>query len=750
MKNTRKILAIIMVVAMCFSMFNTTAYATDTEYLASVTTADNVTTNYTDWYGARNAARENVGSTLKLLTDYTYDNSDGCYNLTNGEFTLDLNGYTVETGIIVENATITIIDSAEEKGTIVNLGNVAISYYSGTLILDESADFLGEYADHEPWCIYNDSEEEMVIGEDIIVPDWVAFVDYGTVIETLGPDNSFYLVDESTLPPTSEYVLFVGGVAVNGDNADDILGDGTASYNEEENILYLDGLNITDGYDMDAETKVGIFAGQDLNIVLADGSDNTITTPINELTYGIGVTGNLYISGDGALSVFCDDVDGEYEDAKSLGIFATNGVCVEGASVFARGGNLNVTDWAQSSGIYTYGDVSVDFEGTLIAEGGSVTANISAYSDGITVYAYNNDEYINISVYDGYLETIGGDVTSDYQAMSTGIYGVSSGVYTYDKNSVLVARGGNATISETKNGYEPVAQSFGICVHGGDASFYAGNITVTTGECVGFETFSVGVFASAYEEDDGSFLGGAVNIYCDEVTPSEYSPGLVGTKVNIETDGVAIFAQMGIEIDEKLTIVNPENAEVSEHDDIYGDSSYTVFAADGEIANDVTIEPLGYKVTINGLNNGMVAEVPVGMSLNEFYCEFFGVDDFSEVFNTEKEGYTFGGFYTDENCTDGNEFSFDDKITGDVTIYAKWIKNAEDNTGGNSGDNTGNNTGDNTGGNAGNNENTKPVPNPEIPNTDVTENNAWFGILLMSAMGIALVMTSNKKKVFLK
>lgn len=740
MKNTRKVLAIIMAVAMCFSMFNATAYATDTEYLASVTTADNVTTNYTDWYGARNAARENVGSTLKLLTDYTYDNSDGCYNLTNGEFTLDLNGYTVEMGIIVENATITFIDSAEEKGAIINSGGNAIIYYNGTLILDESADFIGEYADNEPWIIRSFSEEEMIIGEDIIIPDGFVFMNYldNTVIDTLPPEVRFYIVDESTLPPTSEYDLFVGGVGVNADNADDILGDGTASYNVEENVLYLDGLNITDGYDMDAETKVGIFAGQDLNIVLADGSDNTISTPSNELTYGICVTGNLYILGDGELSVFCDDIDGEYDYAESLGIFATNGVCVEGATVYARGGDINATDWAQSSGIYTYGDVSVDFEGTLIAEGGSVTANSSAYSDGITVYAYINDEYINISVYDGYLEAIGGDVTSDYQAMSTGIYGVSTGVYTYDKNSVLVARGGNATVSETDNGYEPVARSFGIGVHGGDASFYAGNITVTTGECVGFETFSVGVLASADEEDDGSFLGGAVNIYCDEVTPSEYRPGLVGTKVDIETDGVAIFAQMGIEIDEKLTIVNPENAEVSEHDDIYGNSGYTVLNADGEFAKYVTIEPLGYKVTINGLNTGMVAEVPVGVSLNEFYCEFFGIDDFSEVFNTEKEGYTFGGFYTDEACTDGNEFDFDTPITGDVTIYAKWIKNAEDNTGGN----------------AGNDENTQPVPNPEIPNTDATVNNAnsngWFAVMLTLSMGLALVMTKSKKRVFSK
>ena len=37
-----------------------------------------------------------------------------------------------------------------------------------------------------------------------------------------------------------------------------------------------------------------------------------------------------------------------------------------------------------------------------------------------------------------------------------------------------------------------------------------------------------------------------------------------------------------------------------------------------------------------------------------------------------KSGYTFGGWYTDKKCTKGNEFSFDTKITGDITLYAKW------------------------------------------------------------------------------
>lgn len=678
MKNTRKILAIIMVVAMCFSMFTATAYATDEMITVCF---DNGNTNWE-------------------MIIVVYETADG---------TLTSAGQMISEG-----------------------GDL----YSSSIPADAVSVRFQNYLPGTP--------EEYAPAEGFLGTDFLPV-----------EDGMIYTYSNEQ---TSDYNLFVGGVAVNDDNLDDILGDGTASYNAEENLLYLDGLNITDGYNMDAETTVGILAGQDLNIVLEDGSDNTISTPSDELTYGIGVAGNLHISGDGELSVFCNSVDGEYEDADSYGIFATNGVCVEGVSVFARGGNLNVTDWAQSSGIYTYGDVSVDFEGTLIAEGGSVTAD-TAYSDGITAYAnniiYNNDDenatqYINISVYDGYLEVVGGDVTGENHAMSTGIYGDSAGVYTYDKNSVLVARGSNATVSATDNGDEPQAESFGISIYGGDVGIYAGTVTVTTGECAGFKTDITGIWVGAYEDEDGSFYGGSVSVYCDEVTPGEYSPGLVGTKVNIETDGVAIFAQMGIEIDEKLTIVNPENAEVSEHDDIYGDSSYTVLTADGEFANDVTIEPLGYKVTINGLNNGMVAEVPVGMSLNEFYCEFFGVDDFSEVFNTEKEGYTFGGFYTDENCTDGNEYDFDTPVTGDVTIYAKWIKNADDNAGGNTGDNTGNNTEDNTGGNAGNAENTKPVPNPEIPNTNAIENNAWFGILLMSAMGIALVMTSNKKKVFLK
>lgn len=556
---------------------------------------------------------------------------------------------------------------------------------------------------------------------------------------------------------TDGYELWVGGVQVTEDNADDILGDGTASYNPDTNELYLDGLDITEGYTMDEYANVGIFAGQDLNIVLADGSDNIISTPANELTYGIGVVGSLYITGNGTLYVSCKAVGGEYEYAyaDSFGIIATNGVYVEGASVYALGGDIDVTGLAQSSGIYTYGDVSVDFDGALIAEGGNVTADV-AYSDGITAYArggivYDADDenatqYINISVYDGYLEADGGDVTGESHAMSTGVYGDFAGVYTYDVNSVLVARSGNATASTTDNGNEPEAESVGISIYGGDVGIYAGDVTIVTGECVGLETYINGIYASAYEDDDGSFSGGYISVYCDEVTPGEYSPGLVGTRVNIyTTDGVAIHAEMGIEIGENLAIVNPENAQVSECDDV-DDTGYTVFNADGEVADKVEIEPLSYEVTINGINNVMGARVPAGKSLNDFYCEFFEIEDFSEVLNLEKEGYTFGGFYTDEACTDGNEFSFDDEITGDITIYAKWIENAEDNEQG--GNEQGGTTPDNDNQNTDKEEDKKPVADPEIPNTD-TNSYAWFAWVFAGAIGLVAVVVSNKIKIYL-
>ena len=59
-----------------------------------------------------------------------------------------------------------------------------------------------------------------------------------------------------------------------------------------------------------------------------------------------------------------------------------------------------------------------------------------------------------------------------------------------------------------------------------------------------------------------------------------------------------------------------------------------------------------------------------------------------------REGYTFGGWYTDEACTQAYDFST--PVTADMTLYAKWTKNAV-NPGGNGGASSGSGTGAGTG-----------------------------------------------------
>ena len=50
--------------------------------------------------------------------------------------------------------------------------------------------------------------------------------------------------------------------------------------------------------------------------------------------------------------------------------------------------------------------------------------------------------------------------------------------------------------------------------------------------------------------------------------------------------------------------------------------------------------------------------------------------------DSTRDGYTFGGWYTDEACTQAYDFST--PVTADLTLYAKWTKNAV-NPGGNGG-----------------------------------------------------------------
>ncbi|GEM_PF-4131765 len=65
-------------------------------------------------------------------------------------------------------------------------------------------------------------------------------------------------------------------------------------------------------------------------------------------------------------------------------------------------------------------------------------------------------------------------------------------------------------------------------------------------------------------------------------------------------------------------------------------------------------------VTVNANNGTPATEVTVGEGKTY------------DAGKPEKEGYKFCGWYTDEACSDGNEFTSETIVSADVAIYAKW------------------------------------------------------------------------------
>lgn len=112
------------------------------------------------------------------------------------------------------------------------------------------------------------------------------------------------------------YNVWVGSTQVTEENATDVLGNNTVSYNAATNTLTLNGLSLSDqGHEVtvqDDTVFASIFSQDDLNIVLAKGSTNTISTTGsigNAQVLGAaamaedGSAGMVSVSGSGSLSV---------------------------------------------------------------------------------------------------------------------------------------------------------------------------------------------------------------------------------------------------------------------------------------------------------------------------------------------------------------------------------------------------------------------------------------------------------------
>lgn len=121
------------------------------------------------------------------------------------------------------------------------------------------------------------------------------------------------------------YDIWVDGIQVTEYNKDDLLYTGTTSYDPETNTLTLENAEIY-SYTMENGNINAIRSLGDLNIVVLGNNviDLSYTITADANCTAINVDGNLNISGDGVLDIFCGTAMGE-----SAGISTSGNLTVE-------------------------------------------------------------------------------------------------------------------------------------------------------------------------------------------------------------------------------------------------------------------------------------------------------------------------------------------------------------------------------------------------------------------------------------
>lgn len=175
--------------------------------------------------------------------------------------------------------------------------------------------------------------------------------------------------DTSTYGP---YGLLVGGVIVDADNAKDVFGDGTVSYDAASNTLTLKNANITGGtlkiYE-DNTLNYGIFMpDEDANLNIILEGENFVSAQEEQVSQGIAVSNKLTISGSGSLVVRGSD-----SKAMSCGFWVGSLLISGTVNVSVQSG---MSEENVSFGIYAHGE-----EGITISEHAKVTVQCGSGQD---------------------------------------------------------------------------------------------------------------------------------------------------------------------------------------------------------------------------------------------------------------------------------------------------------------------------------------------------------------------------------
>jgi hypothetical protein len=147
----------------------------------------------------------------------------------------------------------------------------------------------------------------------------------------------------SALAEETETMLWVSGVQVTEENAGDVLGDGTVSYNFENNTLTLKNANITNALD-DNDGLFGIYSEGGLNIALE--GENKIEIPEGNIdSYGIYIEGDLLLSGDSILikNGNTANIPGGVDFVENTALYVNGEITVNGAKAELYAGDVDAS-----------------------------------------------------------------------------------------------------------------------------------------------------------------------------------------------------------------------------------------------------------------------------------------------------------------------------------------------------------------------------------------------------------------------
>ena len=211
------------------------------------------------------------------------------------------------------------------------------------------------------------------------------------------------------------------------------------------------------------------------------------------------------------------------------------------------------------------------------------------------------------------------------------------------KSLTIYTQSGNtgALTANSVDQYGSAIGGAGAFASGGTITIHGGEISATSygeGSCaIGGNSSTVTIYGgrvSAWHDLNSTSIGGAdatVNLGWCRSTDNIYAKSFGGT-VNLL--GNFVFD------DNRQQVVTTDNVNSNRRIVPQGNEWFVLFNSQG-----------GSAVAQQTIDNNATATEPTAPT---------------------RTGYTFGGWYTDADCTDGNAYDFSAAVTANLTLYAKW------------------------------------------------------------------------------